>query len=481
MSVARNIAWKYLRFFRGSRSVMAMTIISIIGIAIGVATLTVTVSIANGFRTEYRKAILDFSAHVVLLSTEEISDEKEVMRKLDGYKVDNQEAAEWKSSEYLIDLLKVLEYISIKIDDFYFAIQYNDKIPITLYSLLNKIHPKNLSQSAYAKGLYPKSLVNKIVEVLKISGKGIVGVNPFLYREGLMIHEGQIRGIVIKGVDPNGLKAISNMTVSFSGNEGNKEVILGSFLAAEMNLKKGDKVRLMLPEHWKETGPEGFEEFDVAGIFESGMYDFDSQFALMDLRTAQKIFDAENRITGVEIKLDDWRKSPLFALRLEENFKYPIYASDWMELNRSLFEAVKLEKLMFIIIMGALVIVAAFNIIGTVMLRILYKTSDISILKALGTPNSIIKRIFVLQGIYVGVVGTFIGIIFSLIFIWSVTEFKWVKIPAEIYLIKTLPVCISWPACVMIAAFSILVCWFTSRVASNKILELSIVKGLHRP
>lgn len=482
MSATSKITWKYLKFFSKSKAVMAMTIISILGIVIGVATLTVTFSVAKGFGKEYRKSILDFNAHVVLLSTEEIDDTADALEKIEKYKSTPEEVEEWKASSNAMSVLRLVEYFWQMFDHMYISAQYSPNLSPAVFDLLDKVHPKSLAEWARSKDIYPKNIVERIVKLLKLSQRGVVGVSPFIYREGLLIHKGQIRGIMIKGVKPSGIASVSNMEVEFPAAEGGVEsIILGSYLAKEIGAKVGDRVRLMLPEHWGESGPSSFKEFEVVDTFESGMYDFDSQFALLELERAQKIFNAGDKVSGIELKLDDWKKSPMMAMKLEQEFPYPIYASDWKELNRSLFEAVQLEKLMFIIIMGALVIVAAFNIIGTIMLRILYKTSDISILRALGMKTSGIKRVFVMQGLFVGIIGTTIGLVLALAFIWSITKFGWIKIPPEIYLLKTLPVCISALACVMIAAFSLIVCWLTSSIASQRILELPVIRGLHRP
>lgn len=487
MSAIKDITLKYMRFTSTSRALAAMTVISIVGIAIGVATLTMTLSVASGFGKEYQRAILDFNAHVVLLSTQEIRDSQKVLERLGKFNASEEDKDNWKDASLLIALLKPVEMLWIRLNQFYLDLQFLYSGPSWLIRLMNKSSPAVVSQYLYLKGWYPRWLVNKIVQILKLSQKGIVGVNPFIYREGLLIYKGQIRGVVVKGVDPAGAKAVSNMKISLlppPGSGGSDEpapIILGLRLAGDMGIKAGERVRLMLPEHWQEKSAKGFEEFRVISTFETGMYDFDSQFILLNLKTAQKIFNAPDTVSGVEIKLDDWKKSPLFATRIGKEFSYPLYATHWQELNRSLFEAVKLERLMFIIIMGALVVVAAFNIIGTVMLRILYKTSDISILRALGMDIKNIEKIFVMQGMIVGFIGTALGMAVALILIWSITKFEWVTIPPEIYLLPTLPVCISWTAGVMIAAFSLMVCWLTSVVASKKVLELPIVRGLHRP
>jgi len=476
MSTTSNIAWRYIRSSSSSKAVLAMTIISILGIAIGVATLTVTLSVAGGFGDAYRKSITDFSAHVVLLSTGEIEDYQKKLGELKKFEVSEAEKEEWKKSELTVSLLRFIKSLWVKFDFHYMNITFDH--PDAWYSaLLDWVHPANVSSYMYVHNLYPKGLISRISKLLELSQRGIVAVNPFIYREGLVVFNGQIRGIIIKGVEPTGFKKVNNVDAQVPEGE---NISLGLQLANELGVKKGDSIRIMLPEHWEDGRAGRFKELVVTDTFETGMYDFDSQFALLNLDAAQKIFNAPNKVSGIEIKLDDWEKSRAVSNRMEREFIYPFYVTNWQELNRSLFEAVKLEKIMFIIIMGALVIVAAFNIIGTVMLRILYKTSDISIFRALGMDVHRIKKVFISQGLIVGAFGTAIGIIIALILIWSIQEFGWIEIPSEIYLLKTLPVCISKTACVMIAAFSLIVCWLTSVMAARKVTQLPLIKGLHR-
>lgn len=399
MTYTMKIAARYMRSGSSSKAVRAMTIISIVGIAIGVATLIITLSFADGFGKEYQRVITDFNAHVMLLSGGEIPGAGAVLKKL--------------------------ETVS---DD-------------------------------------------------------ITGIYPFLYREGLLIDKGEIRGIVLKGTNEDFLKNLFVDGKSFFGHgeKGMEGVVIGKFLAQELNIRPHDKIKVMLPTQWDKNTKGNFKEFVVNGIFESGMYDFDSQFLLMDLKDSQKIFNVQDIVTGVEIKLNDWRKSKQVAGALDAEFPYPMYSANFEELNKSLFDAVKLERMMFIIIMGAIVVVAAFNVIGTVMLKILYKTSDIAIFRALGMRMSDLKRVFVMQGVATGLVGTGIGVLSAVLLIWSVERFGWLKIPPEIYLLKTLPVCISWSSSVIISAFSLCVCYLTSKLASKKVLDLPIIRGLHRP
>jgi len=486
MSAVKEITFKYLRSFKASRSVAVMSVISFIGIAIGVATLMVTFSVASGFGKAYREAILNFNAHVVLLSIDEIQDAGVVREHLKMFDATDQSKEEWEESRFVRSLLRPIQSLWVSLYRSYMTSQFKEDGWIK--HVMMRGHPIFISEYLYSRELYPKSWVDAIVKIVRQSEIGIVAVNPFVYREGLLIHKGDIRGIAIKGVDLKHMSDFSGTTITMfdavSSPEGEDPlpmIVLGEQLVSEISAEPGDSIRLMLPEHWKEGSRESFKEFRLGGSFESGMYDFDSQFVLLDIDDARSLFGLNDVASGFEIKLDDWEKAPIFAGRLEKEFPYPIYASHWQEMNQSLFEAVKLEKVMFAIIMGALVIVAAFNIIGTIMLKVLYKTSDIAIMRALGMEVDQVKRIYVYQGFIVGLLGTAAGLALAVFIIWTIQEYEWIRIPADIYLLKTLPVCISWLAGVMIAAFSLLVCWITSEAASKKVLDLSIVKGLHRP
>lgn len=480
MSAVGKITFRYLRLFKGPRAVTAMTIIAILGIAIGVATMIVTYSVANGFGNAYKKSILDFSAHAALLSTDEIKDAANITAQLSKYYSTKESRAKWADSAAIRAMIKPVRSLWIKLKLHHLDALYSE--PSGLGKYLNAINPAAYTDRMFSRGWYPKALIKHLTDTLALSENGIVGVSPFIYREGLLISRGQIRGVVIKGVNPEGLQKVSNMKVTLPVSTGKESyMVVGSYLARELGLKEGDNVKIMLPEDWNAAGEGRFREFTVAGTFESGMYDFDSQFVLLDLKKAQEIFNRPDTVSGIEIKLDDSDKTVAFGLKLERDFEYPLYTANWQELNKSLFDAVKLEKIMFAIIMGALVIVAAFNIIGTVMLRVLYKTSDIAILRALGMRATWLQRIFVFQGLLVGGLGTFLGLAAAVIVIWLVGTHGLIKIPEEIYLVGTLPVCFSWNAGVLISAFSLFVCWVTSVLASKRIFGLSIVRGLHRP
>jgi lipoprotein-releasing system permease protein len=217
----------------------------------------------------------------------------------------------------------------------------------------------------------------------------------------------------------------------------------------------------------------------VAGTFESGLYDYDSQFALMNINDTQKIFETGSIVaTGIEIKLVDPVMADAVAYRINSDLPASYQAITWGELNRDLFEALSLERLVFSIIMGTLVIVAAFNIIGVLVLLICYRAHEVAILKALGLRRRTLEKIFARGGFSTGVIGTLIGLIAGLGICFALKHYHFIRLAPEVYFLKTLPIDISWAICGIIGLFSVLMCWGTSRIAARRLADLPISENL---
>ncbi|MBI2342319.1 MAG: ABC transporter permease, partial [Deltaproteobacteria bacterium] len=286
---------KHYIFMRGApASLKAYTLLTLAGIAVATAVLVTALSVAEGFESSYKRSILDFNAHVILLKDgDEISDY--------GQKMDD----------------------------------------------LGKF-------------------------------EGIVASTPFIYRESMAVNKGAVKGIVIKGVDFKRLPSVSNIIIKgFGDSQQDKEkagaVFLGKALAEKLNIKEAGEINILI-------GENKFQRISVAGIFESGLYDYDANFALTSIKNAQNIFGAGDFATGIEMKLNDPANADKMADILRGEFQYPYQIATWSELNSPIFEAVHLEKIMFAVIIGSLVMVGIFNIVGALLLKILYKVKDIIIL-----------------------------------------------------------------------------------------------------
>ncbi len=190
-------------------------------------------------------------------------------------------------------------------------------------------------------------------------------------------------------------------------------------------------------------GPMGnlpkVKPFKVAGIFEIGMFEYDANLALTAMQPAQEFFEMGDSISGLELKLDDVYLAREIGLALKEKLGLLYHMQDWMQMNRSLFAALKLEKLAMFVILALIVLVAAFNIVSTQIMNVIEKEREIAILKAMGATSRGIMTIFMIQGFLIGLVGTIIGIIGGLGLSYLMNEFQLIQLPPDVYYLSHLP------------------------------------------
>ncbi|MBI2342193.1 MAG: ABC transporter permease, partial [Deltaproteobacteria bacterium] len=216
----------------------------------------------------------------------------------------------------------------------------------------------------------------------------------------------------------------------------------------------------------------------VAGIFESGLYDYDANFALTSIKNAQNIFGAGDFATGIEMKLNDPADADKMADVLRGEFQYPYQIATWSELNRPIFEAVHLEKIMFAVIIGSLVMVGIFNIVGALLLKILYKVKDIIVLSAVGMKTFLIRAVFTFHGALLGISATVAGAAAGVMMAKALGYFKLVKIEPEIYFLSSLPSHIDLSDLLAVCIAGSLVSVAVSFVASGRVCALNLSDGL---
>jgi len=274
----------------------------------------------------------------------------------------------------------------------------------------------------------------------------VVSVAPFIYAKTLVRSENGVEGVVIRGVDPKHEKEITGI----SGNivQGHfafdsSGVVIGVELARELGLSIGDSLNLASPFGGTMTA-FGFiprtRYFRVNGIFDSGMYEYNSSFVFLSLGAIQRFLDMENMVTGFEVQVKDVYAADRTAHIITRQLGYPYRASDWILQNRNLFSALRLEKVVTFIVLVLIVLVAAFNIIGMLMMMVIRKTREIGILKAMGARPATVTRIFVWAGGLIGVIGTVTGAGFGLLACWLLNKYRFVSLPGDVYFIKNLPV-----------------------------------------
>ena len=298
-------------------------------------------------------------------------------------------------------------------------------------------------------------------EVTKELGevKGVVSAAPVIYNQVMLSSESNVSGVFLKGIDPDlegkvtelarNMKAGSLQSLKKPQDGNLPGVILGVELAKNLSVSVSDTLQVISP--LGTMTPMGMmpkmKRFRVVGIFYSGMYEFDNTFAYISIESAQKFFDMDSRVTGIEIKIDDVYRVKEVGKTIRQRLGFPFWTKDWMEMNRNLFSALRMEKIAMFIILVLIVLVAAFNIISTLIMVVMEKTRDIAILKAMGTPPKGILRIFIIEGLVIGVVGTVLGAILGLGialnlekvsgFVENLFGFKF--LPKDVYYIDKLP------------------------------------------
>jgi lipoprotein-releasing system permease protein len=276
--------------------------------------------------------------------------------------------------------------------------------------------------------------------------KGVEFVSPVIYDMVLISGPYKSKGGMLKGIDfdldkthsPWLAKLDKGSLPTDSPREG---ILLGKEIAFSIGASVGDVVTVLTSS--SRLSPMGLipktKRFQVSGIFSTGLYEFDSTTALVSLRSAQKFFGLEERINHLQIKIADIFQAPKVAEELRLALPPTTYVTTWMDLNRSLFSALKLEKNIMFLTITLIVVVAALNIIATLILMVMEKTRDIGILMAIGAPAGSIRKVFFLQGAMIGLIGTAGGVLLGLLCCWLANTFQLIKVPVDIYQISYVP------------------------------------------
>ncbi|MFW5637243.1 MAG: FtsX-like permease family protein [Thermodesulfobacteriota bacterium] len=326
---------------------------------------------------------------------------------------------------------------------------------------------------------------------------GVEAATPYIYTQVMLRSPKGIFGSVLRGVDPETAgrvigtldpTALQKLARSASdrsdaepisdtpGTEGDASgplipgILLGKELSASLGVGEGDLVSVVLPRG--SGGSIGrmpvIRRFQVMGIYESGLYEFDKAMAYITLSDAQKMLRVEDTISGIEVRVEDVYKARAIADEIVSMLGFPYWAQDWMQMNRNLFSALKLQKTVMFIILALIILVAAFNIASTLIMMVMEKTRDIAILKAMGATDRSIKKIFVYKGMVIGGVGTLFGLLAGFILCLLLREYHFIELPTDVYFFSTLPVSLRAPDVLVIAASTLLICFLATLYPSHK-------------
>lgn len=408
------IATRYLRAKRRQAVVGIITLISIAGVAAGVASLIIALAINNGFRTDLQNRLLGSMAHVQL------------MRKLNDGIHDWRPLAERMSHEphVVADAPAIYEQVLISRGARASGALVKGIIP----SEENKISDLlNTVKLGSADTLEPKSPCPQVTTAEpKNRGKarGVVGSVPGALP---IIPEGCPGAIK----SPGSLAQIAMLP----------PILLGKDLADSVGATVTSVVLVTSPQG--ELTPYGivpkYVRFRVAGIFNSGFYDYDASWAFIRLSDAQSLFGLGDIATVIEFKIDDIYKAPQVAQELEKAAGEGFMTTNWMDQNRALFRALRLERVVTYITIGLIVFVAALNILISLIMMVMEKTRDIAVLMSLGARRRQVRRIFIAQGLLIGIVGTALGLVLGYTLSYFAGQHHWISLSAEVYSIDYVP------------------------------------------
>ena len=383
------VSLRYLKSRRRQGFISLITLISVGGVAVGVMVLIVVLSVMSGFETTLKEKLLGINAHLWVLPQR--------TGQLEGYRV----------------------------------------------------------------------LAGRIETVPRVTH-----ATPFTAHEVMLMAGGRVAGTIVRGIDPDERSQTGDFARLFEGrdltallnpsapdpasadNGGSRSarrgIVLGTELARTLRVADGDQLILNSPLGILQ--PAGIlpnmRGFTVTGTFETGMYEYDAKLALISLDEAQALFDLGDVVHGIEVRVDDIYRVRDVAEATKALLGPGVWTRDWMQMNRTLFSALRQERVLMFIILVLIILVAAFNIISTLIMMVMEKTGAIAILKAMGASNRGIYRIFMIQGLVIGLVGMAIGTIAGLLLAWNLPAIAttiegWLGIqffPPDVYVIDQLPV-----------------------------------------
>ncbi len=384
------VAFRYLFSRRKETFIYVISLMSVLGVALGVGSLVVVLSVYNGFTTDIRDKLLGLNAHGVVLS----------------------------ASPGL----------------------FQDKV-----ELLEKIRA------------FP----------------GVTSATPYVYSEVMLSAPGGVKGLMLRGIETSSaagtLTILSQIDAAVLERLDREDItpgiIIGQELAGRMGLREGSRVNLLVPSG--QRGATGFnpsiKPFEVMGIFKSGLIEDETTLGFNGLESARRILGLpDGRISAIEIASKDVFATDTLAEKLGDVLGAPYYVRHWMEMNANLFAALKLEKIGMFILLAMVVLIGSFSIVATLVLLVMEKTRDIAIMMSMGATRAMIRRIFILQGTIIGVVGTLVGYVLGIGVSLLLKRYQFIKLPKGVYSLDHLPVILNTSDIIIIGVSACVLCFFAT-------------------
>ena len=367
---------RYLTAKRKEKFISIISLISVLGIAVGVCALIVVISIMTGFDEEIKEKIIGTYSHIVVMKDNGIDEHNPIIN--------------------------------------------------------------NIREKSYVEA-----------------------TTGFIEEQALLRVNDSVVGVLLRGIDPVQEPKVNNIENFVSGKNLKltlNDVIIGSELAKSLNLSIGERVTIISPYSKK------IQDFTITGTFNSGRYDYDANLLMINLKSAQKLFDMPGKFDGIGIRVKEEYNVRLYKNDLADTIRYPYVIKTWMDLDKNLMKALAMEKKMMFVILALIVVVACFNISSTLIMIVMEKTKDIGILRSLGTSAIGVGSIFLITGLTIGTMGTMIGSSLGVIitkninrvsgFIEKITGFEF--FPSDIYYLESIPYRINFNDIGIISGFAIL-------------------------
>ena len=404
------IGLRYLRARRQETFISLITVISVLGVMIGVMTLNVVMAVMTGFEETLRDRLLGINAHIALL----------------------------KSGDQLSEYEELVQQV--------------------------------------------------------IKQEGVVAAAPAIYGQVMLTSGSRVSGVVVRGVDPDRVNAVVDLqrymkqgsiaglkqqnpvqvqdrTIMLPG------VIMGERLAAQLGVFVGSPIQVVSPL----GSPTAIgvipkvRRFVVTGLLNTGMSEIDSTLVFMGLADAQKFFELGDAVSNIEIRVDDVNQSREIADRIQLQLGFPYLTEDWTRLWPNLFSALQLEKTVYFLVLLLMVLIGAFNIISTLVMVVMEKRKDIAILMSMGATRASIRKIFLLKGFIIGIVGTTLGLLLGLLVCTLIAQYRF-ELPKDVFLISTVPVRIYFSNFMIVTLASFIVCLLASIYPARQAAKLDPVE-----
>jgi lipoprotein-releasing system permease protein len=395
------VAVRYLKAKRKQAVISLITVISVVGVAAGVAALIIALAMNAGMREDLQNRLLGAQAHIALIPT---------------------------GSEGIADYLQKTKEV--------------EQVP------------------------------------------GVVFAAPAVFQTVLISSGVQNKGVILKGILPDletKMSALAeNMEDGTIEEFGEDSVIIGKELAKALGAFKGDRVKVLSAE----TRPTPFgavprsRTFQIAGVYSSGLYDYDSGWIYVPIQSAQRLLGIGDIATHIEVKVADIYQARSIGQKLVESIGGDVESTDWMTMNQSIFQALRLERLAMFIAIGLIVLVAAMNIVATLIMMVLEKTRDIAILMSMGATKDQVRRIFILQGVVIGVIGTAFGVVLGQTASYIADKYHLIRLAPDVFSIAYVPFDAQPLDSAIVAASAILISFLATLYPSAAASKLQPVEAL---